>query len=76
MQAEKLVRMANQIAANFDYGPDKAKAAAAVADHLRRFWSPLMREEIVNHDDQGEVKLSDVAKQAVAQLALEQSSAT
>ncbi len=76
MQAEKLVRMVNQIAANFDYGPDKAKAVAGVVDHLRRFWSPLMREEIVDHDDQGEVKLSDVAKQAVAQLAQEQSSAT
>ncbi len=76
MQAEKLVRMVNQIAANFDYGPDKAKAVAGVVDHLRRFWSPLMREEIVDHDDQGEVKLSEVAKQAVAQLAQEQSSAT
>ncbi len=76
MQAEKLVRMANQIAANLDYGPDKAKAVAEVVDHLRRFWSPLMREEIVNHDDQGEVKLSEVAKQAVAQLAEEQASAS
>ena len=76
MQAEKLVRMANDIAANLAYGPDKAKAVAGVADHLRRFWSPLMREEIVNYDDRGQVKLSEVAKQAVAQLAQEQQSAT
>ena len=76
MQAEKLVRMANDIAANLEYGPDRAKAVAEVADHLRRFWSPLMREEIVNHDDRGQVKLSEVAKQAVAQLAQEQQSAT
>ena len=76
MQAEKLVRMANQIAANFDYGPDKAKAVAEVVDHLRRFWSPLMRKEIVDHDDQGEIKLSEVAKQAVAQLAQDKSSAS
>ncbi len=76
MQAEKLVRMANQIAANLEYGSDKTKAIAAVVDHLRRFWSPLMREEIVNHDDQGDIKLSEVAKRAVAQLAQEQRSAT
>lgn len=75
MQAEKLVRMANQIAANLEYGPDRGQAVAAVVDHIRRFWSPLMRQEIVSHDDQGEVKLSEVAKQAIAQLAREQNSA-
>jgi formate dehydrogenase subunit delta len=75
MQVEKLVRMANQIAANFDYDPDKAKAVAGVVDHLKRFWSPLMREEIAGYDDQGDVQLSDIAKQAVAQLAQEQSAA-
>jgi len=35
-----------------------------------------MREEIVNHDDQGEVKLSEIAKQAIAELAEEQRAAT
>ena len=76
MQVEKLVRMVNQIAANFDYGPDKAKAVAGVVDHLKRFWSPLMREEIAGYDDQGDdVQLSDIAKQAVAQLAQEQNAA-
>ena len=69
MHTEKLVRMANKIAANFDYGPDKSQAVAGVVDHLRRFWTPLMREEIVGYDDQGEVRLSDIARQAVAQLA-------
>ena len=75
MQIEKLVRMVNQIAANFDYGPDKEKAVAGVVDHLRRFWSPLMQEEIAGYKNQGDIELSDVAKQAIAQLAEEQSSA-
>ncbi len=74
MQAKKLVRMANQIAANFDYGPDKEKAVAGVVDHFRRFWSPLMREEIVSYDAENGAELSNVAKQAVAQLAEDQSS--
>jgi len=69
MQVEKLVRMANQIAANFDYGPDKQKAVAGVVDHLQRFWSPLMRQEIAGYDDSGDIQLSEVAKQAVVKMA-------
>ncbi len=69
MQAEKLVRMANQIAANFDFGSDKKNAVASVVDHLQRFWTPSMLDELVDYDDQGDITLSVVAKQAVAQLA-------
>ena len=37
-----LIRMANQIAANFtNLEPDAA--AAAVAAHIRSFWAPSMR---------------------------------
>jgi formate dehydrogenase subunit delta len=71
MQAEKLVRMANQIAANFDYGPDKSKAVAGVVDHIRRFWSPMMREEIIGYGDDGAIKLTEISKQAVEELAKE-----
>ena len=47
MDVDKLVRMANQIAANFDGGSDEAKAVAGVTDHIRRFWSPLMKKQII-----------------------------
>jgi hypothetical protein len=47
MDTEKLVRMANQIAANSDYGSDKDKIAATVADHLTRFWTPAMRKAVI-----------------------------
>jgi formate dehydrogenase subunit delta len=72
MQPQKLVRMANQIAANFDYGPDKDKAVAGTVDHLRRFWTPVMREEIVAFATSGEAELNDVASRAVEELAEEQ----
>ena len=72
MDVEKLVRMANQIAANFEYGPDKDKAAAGVADHLRRFWTPSMRAQIIDGYRQNTVELSDLAKLAVAKLAEQQ----
>lgn len=77
MDANKLVRMANQIAANFYAGDDADKAAAAVADHLRRFWSSQMKREIVEfRKQQGEESgLSEVADKAIAELAAELESA-
>jgi formate dehydrogenase subunit delta len=47
-----LKRMANQIAANFRHHP-QAQAAAEVADHIRMFWPPLMRHELLDNVDNG-----------------------
>jgi formate dehydrogenase subunit delta len=47
---DDLVRMANQIAANFrHHGTDVA--AGEVAGHLRRFWSTSMRAEFLAGQD-------------------------
>lgn len=79
MNINKLVRMANQIAANLDYGKDREKAIAGTQDHLKRFWTPEMRKLIVEHYRQGsngasdaDVELSYIATRAVARLAEEQ----
>ena len=45
MKTAALVRMANEIAANFR-SYSEAEAVAAIASHLRRFWEPRMREEL------------------------------
>jgi formate dehydrogenase subunit delta len=42
---DRLIYMANQIAANFVSLPEK-EAAAAVAEHIRMFWSPRMRAQL------------------------------
>ena len=68
MDAPKLARMANQIAANFDYGPDKSVAVESVADHLRRFWSPLMFDEIAEYMATGDAELSAIAEQALTRI--------
>jgi hypothetical protein len=68
MDLAKLEKMANQIAANVDYGPDKAKAVAVVADHLTRFWTPAMRAAIIDAHRQNKVALSAVAAKAVEAL--------
>jgi formate dehydrogenase subunit delta len=69
MDIERLVAMANDIAAFFDSEPDKAVAAEGVRFHLTRFWDPRMRREIVAHLDAGGMGLTPTARDAVALLA-------
>ena len=69
MDVHKLVRMANQIAANFDGGSDENQAVAGVTDHIQRFWSPLMREQIVAQWRAQPDELTPRAAQAVATIA-------
>jgi len=68
MDVEKLVRMANQIAANLDYGPNKDKIVAAAADHLTRFWTPEMRAAIIEGHRRKILDLSPTAARAVEKL--------
>jgi len=70
----KLIKMANQIAANLTYGENRVSAVAGVRDHLRRFWSPTMRQEIIAYYTRGGAELSEVAALAVARLAEESGS--
>ena len=44
MRDDRLVTMANQIAANV---PDPARAAEQTAAHLRTFWAPVMIDDLV-----------------------------
>ncbi|WP_298211279.1 formate dehydrogenase subunit alpha [Ferrimicrobium sp.] len=47
---DDLVRVANQVGANFALYSHE-EAVAAIADHLRRFWAPSMRAEFMEHLD-------------------------
>jgi formate dehydrogenase subunit delta len=68
MDIDKLVRMANQIAATFDYGADKDKVAAGVADHLTRFWTPSMRAALIEGHRKKTIELTPMAARAVEML--------
>jgi formate dehydrogenase subunit delta len=61
--------MANQIADNFDYGSDRSKAVAGVLDHLVRFWTPTMKQTIVEQQKAGNIGLNEIAAEAVKALA-------
>jgi formate dehydrogenase subunit delta len=45
----QLIKMANQIGAFFEAMPDAAQATAGIADHIRKFWEPRMREALEAH---------------------------
>ena len=64
---DKLVRMANQIARNFEV-KGVAEAIAATADHIRKFWDPRMRAAIDEHVRlTGGSDLTPIALQALSQ---------
>ncbi|HUC61047.1 MAG TPA: formate dehydrogenase subunit delta, partial [Alphaproteobacteria bacterium] len=48
MKPENMVHMANQIALYFASYP-KDEAVAGIADHLKKFWEPRMRRQIVDY---------------------------
>ncbi len=52
MNAQKLVKMANEIAAFFEGEPERAAVLDGVANHLARFWDPRMRRELIDWIDQ------------------------
>ncbi len=51
MNADNLVRMANHIGEFFIAMPDHAEAKAGIVLHIRQFWEPRMREQLLAHID-------------------------
>lgn len=64
-----LVTMANDISNFFASDPDEEAAVGQVANHLKKFWEPRMREAIRRHVSEGGTGLSSIALQAVKKLA-------
>ncbi|HTV32465.1 MAG TPA: formate dehydrogenase subunit delta [Methylocella sp.] len=65
---KKLIYMANQIGKFFVAQKDQGKAVVGMATHLTKFWTPVMREKIILHLDQGGEGLDPLARQAVEKL--------
>ena len=51
--------MANQIGAFFKSYPDKEQATKDIAAHLKKFWPPIMRNEIIEYVDSSKENLLD-----------------
>lgn len=68
MNPQRLIAMANDIAAFFNAEADKEAAAEQVANHLRKFWDPRMRENIRRVVQKNSVDLSALALSGVRRL--------
>ena len=67
MPPEKLTMMANQIGAFFK-AQGETEAPAAIADHLKKFWEPRMRADIIAHLSAGGAGLDPLVRKAVELL--------
>jgi formate dehydrogenase subunit delta len=65
MNTENLVRMANRIGDFFEAMPDRKEALEGIAGHIKRFWEPRMRKEILAYIDAGGADLSDIVREAI-----------
>jgi formate dehydrogenase subunit delta len=70
MNIDLLIKMANEITAFWEGEVGSEKAPGEVATHLKRYWEPRMRAQMIGYFEQRQgAGLNDVAKAAVALLA-------
>jgi formate dehydrogenase subunit delta len=68
MDIYRLVKMANEIGAFFEGAEDRKEAVASIAAHLRNFWEPRMRSQLIEYARHGDGELKDIVKEAVLTL--------
>jgi len=66
--SEHLVKMANQIVQNIPAATAEARIESA-ADHIDKFWSPLMKKQIAEYMSEGGEDLIPEATAALKKLA-------
>lgn len=47
MEIDTLIHMANRIGSFFEALPDREEGLDGVAEHLRRYWEPRMRRQLL-----------------------------
>ena len=66
MDPKTLVHLANRIGEFFQSKPDREEALQGVATHIRRFWDPRMRRQLLAHVDRQDGEgLSDLVLSAL-----------
>jgi formate dehydrogenase subunit delta len=70
MDIHHLIKMANDIATFYEAYPDHDEAVAAIAAHIKSFWEPRMRRQIIAYViDHGAIDLKDLVREAILTLA-------
>jgi formate dehydrogenase subunit delta len=66
MHVDQLIKMANQIGDFFESMPDPVEAQEGITTHIRKFWEPRMRRELLAHiDSSGGAGLHPAVLQAI-----------
>ena len=68
MEIHHLVKMANEIGGFFEQIPDHNEAVNSIAAHLKNFWEPRMRREIIAYARLGEGELKPIVREAILTL--------
>jgi formate dehydrogenase subunit delta len=68
MSLDKLIYMANQIG-KFFASQGTEKAVVGTADHIKKFWDPRMRAQIIAHLKAGGAGLDPAVRAAIGSLA-------
>jgi formate dehydrogenase subunit delta len=71
MDIHHLVKMANDIGAFYEALPDRNEAISSIATHLKNFWEPRMRHEIIDYAKRGagqDPHLKEIVRDAILTL--------
>lgn len=69
MDKLNLVKMANNIGAYFQSEPDRETAITGIEQHIKNFWEPRMRNQIIEYCRKNDNELMDIVAEAVRRLA-------
>jgi formate dehydrogenase subunit delta len=68
MELHHLVTMANEIGQFFESSHEHDAAVVAIAQHLKSFWEPRMRREIIDYAHKGRGDLREIVREAILTL--------
>lgn len=51
MDMQNLIKMANRIGDFFESAADRSEVENGIADHLKKFWAPRMRLQLLEYID-------------------------
>jgi formate dehydrogenase subunit delta len=67
--AEHLVQMANDIGNFFRSEPERKDGIAGIANHIAKFWTPRMRQKLLDHvKEHGDAALDELPREALKSL--------
>ncbi len=69
MNAEHLLKMANDIGTFFEAMPNRQQAIQDVATHIRKFWEPRMQKSLLAYlSTHSDAEIKDIVRDALREI--------